>query len=177
MSSLPDAIGAGTRLTATATLGGETSEFSGNVTVTIATAVTLMSFEAAPSDGAVDLSWRTGSELQNLGFNLYRGPSATGPWTRLNPTLIPGLGSSPLGQGYTWRDSGLVNGVRYYYRLEDVDTRSVSTFHGPISAVPKAGVGVGFRRQRRRRTRRARCAPRGCGRRTVRRLPRVAAPA
>ncbi len=133
---VPGGVGGGTPLTATATLGGETSEFSGNVTVTVATAVTLMSFEAAPSDGAVDLSWRTGSELQNLGFNLYRGPSATGPWTRLNPTLIPGLGSSPLGQGYSWRDSGLTNGVRYYYRLEDVDTRSVSTFHGPVSAVP-----------------------------------------
>ena len=38
-----------------------------------------------------------------------------------------------------WRDSGLVNGQRYYYRLEDVDTRSKSTFHGPVSAVPAAG--------------------------------------
>jgi hypothetical protein len=138
VSSLPGAIGAGTRLTATATLGGDTSEFSGNVTVTIATAVTLMSFEAVPSDGAVDLGWRTGSELQNQGFNLYRGPSAAGPWTRLNPALIPGLGSSPLGQSYSWRDGGLTNGVRYYYRLEDVDTKSVSTFHGPVSAVPAA---------------------------------------
>ena len=95
---VPGGVGVGTPLTATATLGGETSEFSGNVTVTIATAVTLMSFEAAPSDGAVDLRWRTGSELQNLGFHLYRGPSATGPWTRLTPTLIPGLGFSPLGR-------------------------------------------------------------------------------
>ncbi len=66
----PGGVGVGTRLTATATLGGETSEFSGNVTVTAATAVKLMSFEAAPSDGAVDLSWRTGSELDNLGFHL-----------------------------------------------------------------------------------------------------------
>ena len=34
------------------------------------TAVTLMSFEALPSDGAVDLLWRTGSEIDNLGFHL-----------------------------------------------------------------------------------------------------------
>ena len=30
--------------------------------------------------------------------------------------------------------------MRYYYRLEDVDTRSVSTFHGPVSAVPTAAT-------------------------------------
>ena len=34
------------------------------------TAVTLMSFEALPSDGAVDLVWRTGSEVDNLGFHV-----------------------------------------------------------------------------------------------------------
>ncbi len=79
------------------------------------------------------LEWRTGSELDNLGFHLYRGPSADGPWTRLTSSLIPGLGSSPLGQAYSWLDSGLVERERYYYRLEDVDTASVSTFHGPVS--------------------------------------------
>ncbi|HXK09782.1 MAG TPA: hypothetical protein VMT70_09075, partial [Vicinamibacteria bacterium] len=102
------------------------------------TAVELMSFTATGRDRAVDLAWQTGSELDNLGFNLYRSSSSSGPWTRLNASLIPGLGSSPLGAAYSWRDSGLVNGQRYSYRLEDVDTRSVSTFHGPISAVPQA---------------------------------------
>ena len=101
------------------------------------TAVELMSFSATGADAAVDLAWQTGSELDNLGFHLYRGPAAAGPWTRLTSSLIPGLGSSPVGQDYSWRDTGLVNGQRYYYRLEDVDTASVSTFHGPVSAVPQ----------------------------------------
>ncbi|HYN01795.1 MAG TPA: C25 family cysteine peptidase [Vicinamibacteria bacterium] len=137
---VPGGIGVGTQLTATATLGGETSEFSGNVTVANATAVTLMSFEAAPSDGAVDLTWRTGSEVDNLGFHVYRSLSADGPWTRLTSSLIPGQGFSATGAAYTWRDSGRQNGTRYFYRLEDVDTRSVSTFHGPVSAVPQPGA-------------------------------------
>jgi hypothetical protein len=102
----------------------------------VATAVRLMSFAAVPADGSVSLEWRTGSELDNLGFHLYRGPSADGPWTRLTSSLIPGLGSSPLGQAYSWLDTGLVNGTTYYYRLEDVDTSAKSTFHGPVSAVP-----------------------------------------
>ena len=42
------------------------------------TAVTLQSFTAAPADGAVDLSWTTASELQNLGFHLYRSLSVRG---------------------------------------------------------------------------------------------------
>ena len=58
----------------------------------ITTAVGLSSFEAAPSDGAVDLLWRTGSEVDNLGFHVWRGAAADGPWTRLTSSLIPGLG-------------------------------------------------------------------------------------
>jgi hypothetical protein len=100
------------------------------------TAVKLISLAAVPGDSSVTVEWRTGSELDNLGFHLYRGPSASGPWTRLTSTLVPGLGSSPLGQAYSWLDTGLTNGTRYYYRLEDVDTASRSTFHPPVSTVP-----------------------------------------
>ena len=107
------------------------------------TSVELMSFDAAGGDGTVELSWETGSELGNLGFHAYRGPSSAGPWTRMTPSLIPGLGSSPIGASYSWTDTGLVNGTRYYYRLEDIDTASVSTFHGPVSAVPRPASGGG----------------------------------
>ncbi len=102
------------------------------------TAVGLMSFEAAPGDAEVRLAWRTASELDNLGFHLHRALSAAGPWERITATLVPGLGSSPVGASYAWTDRGLVNGTRYHYRLEDVDASSVSTFHGPVSAVPGA---------------------------------------
>jgi parallel beta-helix repeat protein len=140
MVPAPGGVGVGTPLTATATLGGATSEFSGNVIVAATTVVTLQSFEAVGRDGAIDLRWTTASELDNLGFNVYRGPSSNGPWTKLNATIIPGLGSSAVGQVYTWHDAGLVNGNVYYYRLEDIDTHSVSTFHGPVWATPTAAT-------------------------------------
>jgi len=105
------------------------------------TAVTLMSFEASGVDGAVELAWRTGSELDNLGFHLYRSLSEAGPWRRLTPSLVPGLGSSAVGQAYSFRDAGLVNGTRYYYRLEDVDAASKATSHGPVFAVPTVAAG------------------------------------
>jgi len=109
----------------------------------VTTAVKLMAFEALPQDTAVLLTWRTGSELDNLGFHLHRGLSENGPWTRLTSSLIPGLGSSPIGRSYSLRDAGLTNGIRYFYRLEDIDTASRTTSHGPVSAVPVAASESG----------------------------------
>ena len=86
-----------------------------------ATAVTLASFAARGFDGAVSVEWETAAELDNLGFHLYRGASADGPWERITASLIQGLGSSPEGKRYSFADRGLVNGQTYYYRLEDVD--------------------------------------------------------
>jgi len=106
------------------------------------TAVTLAGFTATALDSAVRLSWETASELDNLGFHFYRAPSAEGPWTRITPSLIPGLGSSPEGKRYSWVDTGLSNGVTYFYRLEDVDRSGLATAHGPVSATPGASGGA-----------------------------------
>ena len=106
------------------------------------TEVTLQSFTATGADRAVRLEWRTASELRNLGFHVYRGPSADGPWQRLTTTLVPGLGSSAVGQAYAYTDPGLSNGTRYFYRLEDVDASSKTTSHGPVSAVPQAAAAA-----------------------------------
>ena len=103
------------------------------------TAVKLVDFRAAALDAAVSVEWETAQELDNLGFHLYRGASADGPWTRLNATLIPGLGSSPEGKAYVHLDSGLANGTTYFYRLEDVDRHGIVTSHGPVSATPQVG--------------------------------------
>ncbi len=104
------------------------------------TAVELLSFTAAGLDGGAELSWETGSEIDNLGFNLYRSSSASGPWERITGSLIPGLGSSPEGARYRYVDAGLENGVTYYYELEDVETTGRTKRHGPVWAVPAAGV-------------------------------------
>jgi len=104
------------------------------------TEVTLELFTAVGLDSAVEIQWKTASELRNLGFHVYRGPTPGGPWTRITSSLIPGLGSSPTGKAYSFLDAGLTNGGTYFYRLEDVDASGVSTFHGPVSATPRAGA-------------------------------------
>ena len=66
-----------------------------------------MSFEAVAADAAVQLRWRTG-----VGAGQPRASTCTarcprdGPWTRLTTSLIPGLGSSAIGQAYSFRDCG-----------------------------------------------------------------------
>ena len=49
-----------------------------------ALAVTLADFYAEQAGGLVRVTWETASELDNRGFNLYRGGSASGPDTQLN---------------------------------------------------------------------------------------------
>ena len=116
-----------------------------NQTVDIAapmpTAVDLVSFTAQGMDSAVELEWKTSSELKNLGFHLYRSTSESGPYERITSTVIPGLGSSPSGASYHYTDSSLENGVTFYYKLEDIETTGGTKLHGPVSATPLAGGG------------------------------------
>jgi hypothetical protein len=102
------------------------------------TVVTLASFTATPHDGAILLAWETASEIDNVGFNLYRSESPSGQYAKLNQPLIPGqsLGSL-VGAEYAWLDEAVEPGKVYYYRLEDVEVGGKSTFHGPISASAK----------------------------------------
>jgi len=104
-----------------------------------ATAVTLSSFSAQGLDAAVEVSWETASELNNLGFHIYRSDSAEGPYESITRSAIPGLGSSPVGARYRYLDSGLTNGKTYFYRLEDIETTGKTERHGPVSATPAAG--------------------------------------
>jgi hypothetical protein len=98
------------------------------------TAVKLARFEATPQDNAIRVTWETASELNNVGFNLYRSESMAGPYTQLNDTLIPPqFPGEVMGGDYEWLDTDLQPGVTYYYKLEDVDVKGMSTFHGPIS--------------------------------------------
>jgi hypothetical protein len=107
------------------------------VQLAVPTAVDLVSFtaEPAPDGSTIALDWETASEIDNVGFNLYRAGSLHGPRTQLNPSLIlsqaPG---SPAGAVYTWPDESVIAGIAYYYWLEDVDVHGVATLHGPVTA-------------------------------------------
>jgi uncharacterized repeat protein (TIGR01451 family) len=120
-------------------------------TITAATSIKLESFAAQlgrDKTGAarVVLLWKTGGEVHNLGFNVYREQS--GERVQLNPSLIAGSallmsGALPKhsGKTYTWIDSSTGAGTGSYW-LEDVDVNGTRALHGPISATSSTSTQV-----------------------------------
>jgi len=104
----------------------------GTEEATPATAVNLLSFTATGQGSFVLVEWETAQEIKNMGFNLYRATSPSGPFTKLNDKVIPGLGFSVRGKAYSYMDNNVVPGKLYYYKLQDMDTYGKKTFHGPI---------------------------------------------
>ena len=112
-------------------------------TITAATSIKLESFSAQVGQdktGAnrVVLLWKTGTEVHNLGFNIYR--EQAGERVRLNSSLVAGSallmkGALPKhsGRTYTWIDSSVGAGSAPYW-LEDVDVNGTRILHGPVSA-------------------------------------------
>jgi subtilisin family serine protease len=99
------------------------------------TSVELSRLEAYPDGASIRVEWETTTEVDNLGFNLYRAESSDGPGNRLNEGLILGqVPGSPLGAVYDFLDEWVWPGITYYYWLEDVDVYGRATLHGPVSA-------------------------------------------
>ena len=103
------------------------------------TAIELSSLKAIPSNEKVILKWQTETETDNAGFNLWRAEG----FQKMNESFIPALGSPVSGSEYNFVDEWVLNGKRYFYLLEDIDTKGISTFHGPVKAVPRMIYGVG----------------------------------
>jgi len=103
------------------------------------TNIELSALDAIPSNEKVTLKWQTESEIDNAGFNVWRAEG----FQKMNESFIPALGSSVSGSEYDFVDQWVLNGKRYFYLLEDIDTDGISTFHGPVKAVPRRIYGAG----------------------------------
>jgi hypothetical protein len=113
------------------------------------TDIDLASFSADPVElrpgfedtGAwVLLRWRSGFELDNLGFNVYR--DASGRLERLNPSLVAGSALAagvqvPLtaGRSYAWWDHPADGTTGQRYWLEEISIDGERSWHGPIEAM------------------------------------------
>ena len=105
------------------------------------TAVELISFTATGYDRGVLLEWKTGYEIDNLGFHVYR--EEAGERIPLTPALIAGSGllaergmAVRTELAYAWWDleaTIATPGIAYW--LEDVDFDGTSTWHGPVTPV------------------------------------------
>lgn len=95
-------------------------------------AVILASFTAMPANGGVEIAWETVSEIDNLGFRLYRGLTPEQPDELLAfvPSQAPG---SSQGASYLWFDSGAGEARTVFYWLEGVGVDGSAALVGPIS--------------------------------------------
>lgn len=107
--------------------------------------VELTSFTAnVTSDLAVSLEWVTESEINNLGFEVFRSTEEEGNYTLLsnyqsNPDL-KGHGNSSTKNTYNYIDDSAMPNNTYWYKLSDVDINGVVTYHEPTAILVESGV-------------------------------------
>ena len=90
------------------------------------------------------LTWDSGHEVDNLGYNVYR--ELGGRRVRVNRGIVAGsaltVGAQTelrAGQSYQWWDAGASGAAQYW--IEDIDLNGQRSMHGPF--VPVAGKGDG----------------------------------
>ena len=82
----------------------------------------------------VRVTWKTETEMNTAGFNLYRGTSPDGPFdVKVNQELIPASSDPLTGKEYTFVDATAQGGVTYFYELQEVERNGTLNRFGPIS--------------------------------------------
>mgnify|MGYP002475842574 CR=1 FL=1 len=69
----------------------------------------------------VQIDWATASEIDTVGFNLYRSNDPDRGFVRVNDEIIPASQEPLTGGVYSYTDTNVTPGDVYYYILEDVD--------------------------------------------------------
>jgi hypothetical protein len=79
------------------------------------------------------LTWTTGSEIDLLGFNVWRSENEDAGYTQRNSALIPTRSPGEIvSNAYELLDGGLAQAKTYYYRLEVIRAVGDAEWMGPI---------------------------------------------
>ena len=92
------------------------------------------------SPARVVVTWKTDSEVNTLGFVLYRGDSSAGPFSRLNETPILATGDPLTGAEYRYEDRRVAPGKHYFYQLEEIERSGSRRRHADM-VEGQAGLG------------------------------------
>ena len=80
--------------------------------------VELSSFTATGGDGQVTLRWVTQTEVNNVGFGVYRSEEKDGNYARIG--FVSGAGNTAMPRDYQFTDKEAEAGNTYFYYLEDL---------------------------------------------------------
>jgi hypothetical protein len=117
----------------------ENSDGSETFVTMNATAIKLDSFNANANRNRVALNWRTGTEINNAGFNLYRSSDTSKGRVKINGGIIAAKGEAVSGASYSFIDEPGYG--TYYYWLEDVEFTGKTTLHGPVKVTLAPSLG------------------------------------
>ena len=105
--------------------------------ILVALVILLISAATPP---AVTVEWSTASELNTAGFNILRGESESGQFTRLNTKIIPASPDPLVGGNYVYTDTNVTPGQTYYYQLEEVEFGGNAAPQGTVVVTAPRGV-------------------------------------
>lgn len=113
----------------------------------VSASVDIVYFRYVSNQSSITLEWGTETELDLLGFLIYRGPD--NDLNNADPIspLIPANGAPPTGGAeYDYEDTTVTEGVAYYYWLASVDISDTGpgdySFEGPRSATTLGGTTI-----------------------------------
>jgi hypothetical protein len=105
--------------------------------------VELSAFSATTSGDNVIIKWRTESEVNNVGFSVYRSEIEDGKYIKI--TFVNGDGNTGMPTDYQFIDKNAEANKTYYYYLEDIDiagvknrSNTIKVVVPPAKPVPKA---------------------------------------
>ncbi|RLC81640.1 MAG: hypothetical protein DRI61_03630 [Chloroflexi bacterium] len=87
------------------------------------------------------VSWETASEVDAVGFYIYRAESPAAPFAPLNETPIPAQGDPLTGASYRFEDHRVLWGQTYFYQLEELESNGNRRRY---PKVVKARAGAGW---------------------------------
>ncbi len=94
--------------------------------------VVLFDFSLHAENGQVQVCWQTASELNTLGFDVYR--EEAGAWVKANSAMIPAAGwpNGGIGGSYCVADPGANTADTFRYKLVEYETTGGLNEYGPF---------------------------------------------
>ncbi len=96
-------------------------------------AVVLYEFYLSEAEDGIQACWRTASESETLGFDLFR--EQDGQWVKVNPAMIPAQGwpSGGIGADYCVEDPTAQPDTAYRYQLVEYELTGEQQVYGPFA--------------------------------------------
>ncbi|MBC2716924.1 MAG: hypothetical protein HF978_16595 [Desulfobacteraceae bacterium] len=127
--------------TNTLTKSGETTEYVlGGKDAPLAIALISFYAEFDQSSDCIRITWKTATEIETIGFQLWRSDTEDGPYTLISDSFMPSQAvSETTGAEYSYLDcnADLETYMTCYYKLEEIDLDNTrkNPVYGPIGPV------------------------------------------